>query len=46
MNKCLKTLEYNEIINKLSAYCKTYIGKEDAIKLTPSFDKKYSYQFS
>lgn len=38
-NKCLKTLEYNEIINKLSTYCKTYIGKETAIKLTPSFDK-------
>lgn len=39
MNKCLKTLEYNEIINKLSTYCKTYIGKENAINLTPSFDK-------
>ena len=37
--KFLKTLEYIEIVNKVSTYCKTYIGKENAIKLTPSFDK-------
>lgn len=37
--KFLKTLEYIEIVNKVSTYCKTYIGKENAINLTPSFDK-------
>lgn len=37
--KYLKTLEYNEIINKLTSYCKTYIGKENVAKLVPSFDK-------
>ena len=37
--KYLKTLEYDEIIKNLSNYCKTYIGKENANKLLPSFSK-------
>lgn len=37
--KYLKTLEYDEILNKLSSYCKTYIGKENALKLNPVFEK-------
>lgn len=37
--KYLKTLEYDKIIENLSKYCKTYIGKENASKLLPSFLK-------
>ena len=37
--KYLKTLEYNKIINKLSTYCKTYIGKENAYNTLPNFNK-------
>ena len=35
----LKKLEYNQILEKLSTYCHTYIGKESALELTPSNDK-------
>ena len=38
-NKCLKTLEYNKIIDKLKTYCKTYIGKEITAKIMPCFEK-------
>ncbi len=38
-SKYLKALEYNEIIKKLISYCKTYIGKEEVVSLTPSFEK-------
>ena len=37
--KCLKTLEYNKILDRLQSYCKTYIGKEIASNLEPSFEK-------
>lgn len=37
--KYLKTLEYDKIIHKLSTYCKTYIGKEDAYNILPNFSK-------
>lgn len=36
--KYLETLEYNKIIEILNTYCKTYIGKENLLKLAPSFD--------
>ena len=38
-NKYIKTLEYDKVIHKLSTYCKTYIGKENAQNLLPSFEK-------
>lgn len=38
-NKYLKTLEYDKIIDKLSNYCKTYIGKENLKNIKPSFSK-------
>lgn len=37
----LEKLEYNKILDKLSLYCKTYIGKNLAIKLEPSSNKEY-----
>lgn len=37
--KCLKTLEYNKILNILSNYCKTYVGKDRVLDLKPSFNK-------
>jgi len=37
MNKLLKTLEYNKIINTLSNYAVTKIGKELSSSLVPSF---------
>lgn len=37
--KYLKILEYDKIIENLSNYCKTYIGKEKAKNLLPSFSK-------
>ena len=41
MNKIyLEKLEYNKIIEKLSNYCITYIGKDYAYKLQPSNNKK------
>ena len=38
-NKYLKTLEYDKIIDVLTNYCKTYLGKEKSKKLLPSFSK-------
>ncbi len=37
--KYLKTLEYDKIIQNLNKYCKTYIGKENANNLLPSFSE-------
>ena len=37
--KYLKTLEYDKILEALSKYCKTYIGKEKATNLLPVFEK-------
>ena len=36
--KYLKTLEFDKIIEKLTTYCKTYIGKNQVANLLPSFD--------
>ena len=45
--KYLDTLEYNEIIQILNKYCKTYIGKENLLGLTPCFDfEKVSHLLS
>ena len=42
MNKtCLEKLEYNKILEKLSSYCVTYIGKQTANDLIPSNNKEY-----
>ena len=38
-NKYLKTLEYDKVIDKLSTYCKTYVGKESLRNVKPSFSK-------
>lgn len=35
----IEKLEYNKILNILSTYCKTYIGNELAINLSPSYKK-------
>lgn len=32
----LNKLEYNQILQKLSTYCHTYIGKEHSLELLPS----------
>ena len=37
-NNYLEKLEYNKILKILSGYAKTYIGKDLALELTPSFD--------
>lgn len=37
--KYLKTLEFDKIIEKLTTYCKTYIGKENVANLLPTFDQ-------
>ena len=39
MNNNLNKLEYNIILEKISSYCKTYIGKKYALELRPSQDK-------
>ena len=39
MNNNLNKLEYNIILEKISNYCKTYIGKKYALELRPSQDK-------
>ena len=40
MNKnYLKKLEFDQVLQKLSEYCHTYIGKEKALELEPSSDK-------
>ena len=36
----LNKLEFNEILEKLSTYCHTYLGKELALSLLPSNDKQ------
>ena len=42
MNKYnLKKLEFDQVLQKLSEYCHTYIGKEIVSKLEPSSDKDY-----
>ena len=40
MNNNLKKLEFDKILNILSGYCKTYIGKNFATELRPSQDKE------
>lgn len=40
MNNYLEKLEYNKILEKLSTYAITYIGKEQCLKLFPSNIKK------
>ena len=46
MNKLyLKKLEYDQILQKLSEYCHTYIGKEKALCLEPSSDKEFVNKF-
>ncbi len=36
----LEVLEYNQILEKLSLFCTTYIGKNFAMQLKPSFKKE------
>ena len=38
--KYLTTLEYDKVLNTLSTYCKTYLGKEKIINLLPNFNKQ------
>ncbi|MBR2786587.1 MAG: endonuclease MutS2 [Clostridia bacterium] len=38
MNSNLIKLEYNKILERLTAYCKTYIGKEHSANLQPSYN--------
>lgn len=40
MNNYLEKLEYNKILDKLSNYAITYLGKELCLKLLPSNNKK------
>ena len=37
-NNYLEKLEYDKILEILSSYAKTYIGKNLSLELTPSFD--------
>ncbi|MBQ2937756.1 MAG: endonuclease MutS2 [Clostridia bacterium] len=39
MNNYLEKLEYNKILNKLSNYAITYLGKKQCLKLLPSNNK-------
>ena len=39
MNSTLKKLEYNQILDMLSSFCKTYLGKKLALSLLPYTDK-------
>ena len=41
----LEKLEYNKILEKLSLYCTTYIGKDFAVSLTPSFKKDKALKY-
>lgn len=41
MNNYLEKLEYNKILNNLSKYAITYLGKEVCLSLLPSNDKEY-----
>ena len=40
MNNSLKKLEFNKILEIISNYCKTYIGKKHVLVLLPSQDKE------
>ena len=40
MNNSLKKLEFNKILEIISNYCKTYIGKNHVSELRPSQDKE------
>ena len=40
-NNYLKKLEFDQVLQKLTEYCHTYIGKEKALDLEPSSDKDY-----
>lgn len=40
MNNYLEKLEYHKILNKLSNYAITYLGKEQCLNLTPSNNKE------
>ena len=40
MNNNLRKLEYDKILEKVSAYCKTYIGKNHSLTLRPSQNKE------
>ena len=40
MNQNQIKLEYPQILEQLSNYCKTYIGKENALSLVPSKEKE------
>ena len=40
MNNSLKKLEFNKILEKISNYCKTYIGQEKALGLLPYLTEK------
>ena len=40
-NNYLKKLEFDQVLQKLTEYCHTYIGKEKALVLEPSSDKDY-----
>ena len=38
-NKYLKILEFDKILQILTTYCKTYIGKENMLSLSPVFEQ-------
>ena len=40
MNSNLKKLEFDKILENISNYCKTYIGKNYVADLRPSHDKE------
>ena len=40
MNSNLTKLEFNQILEKLSTHCKTYIGQSMCEKITPSKNKE------
>ena len=40
-NNYLNKLEFDQVLQKLTEYCHTYIGKEKALNLEPSADKDY-----
>ena len=40
MDNNLKKLEFDKILDNLSKYCKTYIGKKYVSELRPSQDKE------
>ena len=40
-NNYLNKLEFDQVLQKLTEYCHTYIGKEKVLELKPSSDKDY-----